>query len=98
MSAQAQQLKRYMAETIVPAVQRVKTVHDKLEEEGQWPMLAFNCGLTRRRTRIAADMAYGTGLLAFNEVCKRVETMALQTEDEIRTEYIDSKVPSHISC
>ncbi|GJF00572.1 hypothetical protein PsYK624_168650 [Phanerochaete sordida] len=71
MSAQAQQLKRYMAETIVPAVQRVKTVHEKLDDE--------------------VDMAYGTGLLAFNEVCKRVETLALHTEDEIRSEYIDSK-------
>ena len=37
-------------------------------------------------------MAYGTGLLAFDEVCKRVETMALRTEDEIRSEYIESKV------
>lgn len=37
MSAQAQQLKRYMAETIVPAVQRVKTVHEKLDDEGMLP-------------------------------------------------------------
>ena len=35
MSAQGQQLKRYMAETIIPAVQRVKIVHEKLDEEGQ---------------------------------------------------------------
>lgn len=37
-------------------------------------------------------MAYGTGLLAFDEVCKRVETMTLRTEDDVRSEYIDSKV------
>lgn len=37
-------------------------------------------------------MAYGTGLLAFDEVCKRVEAMALRTEDEIRGEHIESKV------
>lgn len=52
--------------------------------------------LTRRCALITVDMAYGTGLLAFNEVCKRVETMALQTEDEIRTEYIESKVTFHV--
>lgn len=40
MSAQSQQLKRYMVETIVPAVQRVKKVHDTLEEEGLYPFLA----------------------------------------------------------
>ena len=38
------------------------------------------------------DLAYGTGLLAFDEVCKRVETLALHTEDETRTEYIDTQV------
>ncbi|KIP08904.1 hypothetical protein PHLGIDRAFT_34773 [Phlebiopsis gigantea 11061_1 CR5-6] len=47
MSTQSQQLRRYMAETIVPAIQRVKQVHDTMEEE--------------------VDMAYGTGLLAFDE-------------------------------
>lgn len=41
-------------------------------------------------------MAYGTGLLAFNEVCKRVETLALHTEDEIRSEHIDSKVSFYL--
>lgn len=41
---------------------------------------------------VAVDMAYGTGLLAFDEVCKRVETMALRTEDDLRSEFIDSKV------
>lgn len=38
------------------------------------------------------DLAYGTGLLAFDEVCKRVETLALHTEDETRTGYIDTQV------
>ncbi len=38
-------------------------------------------------------MAYGTGLLAFDEVCKRVEAMALRTEDETKTAHIDSQVP-----
>ena len=84
MSAQGQQLKRYMAETIVPAVQRVKGVHEKLEDEGQQILFSLkirfdNAGILW----LLVDMAYGTGLLAFNEVCKRVEAMALQTEDEI---------------
>lgn len=42
--------------------------------------------------RFLVDLAYGTGLLAFDEVCKRVETLALHTEDETRTEYIDAQV------
>ncbi|KAI0819027.1 hypothetical protein BC629DRAFT_692155 [Irpex lacteus] len=71
MNAQSQELKKYMAETIFPVVQRVKEVHEVLEDE--------------------VDLAYGTGLLAFDEVCKRVETLALHTEDETRTEYIDAQ-------
>lgn len=42
--------------------------------------------------RFLVDLAYGTGLLAFDEVCKRVETLALHTEDETRTEYISTQV------
>ncbi len=42
--------------------------------------------------RCLVDLAYGTGLLAFDEVCKRVETLALHTEDETRTEYIAAQV------
>lgn len=38
------------------------------------------------------DLAYGTGLLAFDEVCKRVEALALRTEDDARTGYLESKV------
>lgn len=38
------------------------------------------------------DMAFGTGLLAFDEVCKRVEAMALRTEDETKTAYMESQV------
>lgn len=38
------------------------------------------------------DMAYGTGLLAFDEVCKRVEALALRTEDEVKTTYLESQV------
>ncbi len=37
-------------------------------------------------------MAFGTGLLAFDEVCKRVEAMALRTEDETKTVYMESQV------
>ncbi|PSS31044.1 hypothetical protein PHLCEN_2v2376 [Hermanssonia centrifuga] len=71
MSAQGQRLKQYMMETILPVVQRVKQVHETLEDK--------------------VDMAYGTGLLAFDEVCKRVEAMALRTEDETKTAHIDSQ-------
>lgn len=34
MNAQSQELKKYMAETIFPVVQRVKEVHEVLEDEG----------------------------------------------------------------
>lgn len=44
------------------------------------------------------DLAYGTGLLAFDEVCKRVEKLALQTEDETRNEYIDTQVVHVFIC
>lgn len=35
MNAQSQELKRYMVETIFPVVQRVKEVHETLEEDGE---------------------------------------------------------------
>ena len=35
MHAQSQELRRYMAETTVPVVQRVKEVHDAMEDEGR---------------------------------------------------------------
>lgn len=38
------------------------------------------------------DLAYGTGLLAFDEVCKRVEALALHNEDEIKTAFTDTQV------
>lgn len=34
MNAQSQELKQYMIETILPVVQRVKEVHEVLEDEG----------------------------------------------------------------
>lgn len=34
MNAQSQELKRYMVETVVPVIQRVKEVHEVLEDEG----------------------------------------------------------------
>ncbi|KAI0929041.1 hypothetical protein AcW1_006095 [Taiwanofungus camphoratus] len=35
------------------------------------------------------DLAFGTGLLTFDEVCKKVEAMAIRDEDELRTAYVD---------
>ena len=43
-------------------------------------------------------MAYGAGLLAFDDVCKRVEVMALRTEDEMKTQYLESQVVSTPTC
>lgn len=38
------------------------------------------------------DLAFGTGLLTFDEVCKKVEAMAIRDEDELRTAYVDCQV------
>ena len=35
MNAQSQELKKYMVETIFPVIQRVKEVHEVLEDEGK---------------------------------------------------------------
>jgi hypothetical protein len=102
MTAQSHQLKRQITEAIVPAVKRIMVIHDRLEEEGESIYAAvfmrYNLqhGITDR-PYLTVDMAYGTGLLAFDEVCKRVEAMALRTEDELRSEYIESKVTSLLS-
>ncbi|KAK7693806.1 hypothetical protein QCA50_003378 [Cerrena zonata] len=61
-------MKQHMKDTVIPAIQQVKTVHETLDED--------------------VDLAFGTGLLAFNEVCKRVEAMAVRDEDEIKERYI----------
>lgn len=92
MNAQSQELKKYMAETIFPVVQRVKEVHEVLEDEGWFVRKTYSLLRPLMAERFLVDLAYGTGLLAFDEVCKRVETLALHTEDETRTEYIDTQV------
>ncbi|KAL6301784.1 hypothetical protein BKA93DRAFT_738023 [Sparassis latifolia] len=37
------------------------------------------------------DLAFGTGILAFDEVCKKLEAIALRDEDELKTAYMDSQ-------
>ncbi|KAI0797551.1 hypothetical protein C8Q75DRAFT_887046 [Abortiporus biennis] len=67
MTAEAQKLKEYMRDTIVPVIQQVRNVHDTLEDE--------------------ADMAFGAGILAFDEVCKEVESTAVFHEQELQDAY-----------
>lgn len=55
-------------------------------------MARFSSHVTPLNLTLAVDISYGTGLLAFDEVCKRVETMALKTEDNLRSEHIRSQV------
>ncbi|KAH9950261.1 hypothetical protein B0H21DRAFT_724041 [Amylocystis lapponica] len=37
------------------------------------------------------DLAFGTGILTFDEVCKKVEAMALRDEVELKVAYMDSQ-------
>ncbi|EMD38075.1 hypothetical protein CERSUDRAFT_49181 [Gelatoporia subvermispora B] len=37
------------------------------------------------------DVEFGTGLLAFDEVCKKTEALAIRDEDELRTAYLGSQ-------
>lgn len=40
------------------------------------------------------DLAFGAGLLAFDEVCKKVERIALRDEDELKTARAEYQVRS----
>ncbi|CAL1705253.1 unnamed protein product [Somion occarium] len=68
MATQGQHLKQHMRDSVIPAIQQVKKVHEILDDE--------------------VDLAFGAGLLAFDEVCKRVEAMTLRDEDELKDQYI----------
>ena len=38
------------------------------------------------------DLAFGAGLLTFDEVCKKVERIALRDENELKTTHAESQV------
>ncbi|KAI0672696.1 hypothetical protein C8Q78DRAFT_1020893 [Trametes maxima] len=71
MAAQSAALKKYLADTVLPAYMHVKGVHQDLEDK--------------------VDLEFGAGLLTFDEVCKKVERIALKDEDEIRTAHAQSQ-------
>ena len=52
-----------------------------------------SCDYGIKNQRVVVDITFGTGLLTYDEVCKRVETMALRTDDEVKTQYLESQVP-----
>lgn len=43
------------------------------------------------------DLAFGAGLLTFDEVCKKVEAMALRDEDDLKMAYTDAQVQKVVS-
>ena len=45
-----------------------------------------------RLTFHAVDLAFGAGLLTFDEVCKKVERIALRDEDELKTAHAEAQV------
>ncbi|KAF9817844.1 hypothetical protein IEO21_03186 [Rhodonia placenta] len=71
MAAQGAIMKKYLADTLVPVLTRVKEVHGLLEDK--------------------VDLAFGAGILTFDEVCKKVEAMALRDEDDLKTAYTDAQ-------
>ena len=46
----------------------------------------------------AVDLAFGAGILTFDEVCKKVERIALRDEDELKTAHAEAQVrPSAVT-
>lgn len=41
---------------------------------------------------VLVDLEFGAGLLTFDEVCKKVERIALKEEDEIKAAHAQSQV------
>lgn len=96
MAAQGTALKQYLKDTLLPAYNQVKVVHGDLDDKGasasDYMRYVSLCTDAR-----GVDLAFGAGLLAFDEVCKKVERIALRDEDELMTARAESQVRSPCS-
>jgi hypothetical protein len=71
MNAQSQELRRYMEETILPVVQRVKEVHEVLEDEGMSHIAEPNMS-----TGIVSPLTPSQWIWLMEQVCLRLMRFA----------------------
>ncbi|RPD56335.1 hypothetical protein L226DRAFT_615532 [Lentinus tigrinus ALCF2SS1-7] len=90
MAAQGNALKQYLKETLLPAYNRVKAAHGELDDKGA-SASDYMRYLWLGTDTLGVDLAYGAGLLTFDEVCKKVERIALRDEDELKTARAESQ-------
>lgn len=89
MAAQGSDLKKYLKDTILPAFQQIKETHNAIEDKGRSLRHYMRPSYLRMP---AVDIAFGAGILTFDEVCKKVERIALRDEDDLRTARAESQV------
>lgn len=94
MAAQGTALKQYLKDTLIPAISNIKATHDQLDEKGLFSPRYMRVFRIRTHVIVATvvDVAFGAGILTFDEVCKKVERIALRDEDELKTARADSQV------
>ncbi len=93
MAAQGSALRQYLKETLLPAINQVKGVHGELDDKGAYASDYMRYTSVPTDT-LGVDLAFGAGLLTFDEVCKKVERIALRDEDELKTARAESQVRS----
>lgn len=93
MSAEGAKLRKYLADTVLPVVSQIKEAHAILEDKGIRNLMSAYAHILTLFTFVRkVDMGFSNGILQFNEACKKMELMAIQDEDEIKSAYIDSQV------
>lgn len=94
MMAQGGMLKQYLKDTLLPAYNNIKATHGELDDKGKLQSRLSVCTAWIHFFYAvhAVDLAFGAGLLTFDEVCKKVERIALRDEDELKTAQAESKV------
>lgn len=99
MAAQGVAMREYIGETLLPVITRVKDVHATLEAKSK--ELRASCDahtIMLSSLCFVVDLQFAGGLVAFDQVCKKVERMALRDEDELKTTYSDCQVSVYVPC
>lgn len=93
MSSEGAKLRKYLADTVLPVVSQVKEVHAALEDKGIRIRIRKPAHiLTLFAFGSLVDLDFSAGILQFNEACKKMEVLAIQDEDEVKTAYINAQV------
>ena len=93
MAAHGATLKQYLKDALLPAYNSIKAAHSVLDDKGGCiPGYTRVNGRPLSRCCILVDLAFGAGLLTFDEVCKKVERIALGDENELKTTHAESQV------